>query len=211
VDTKFQPLKEWPREKTKEQVRGAFKAGFTDSLELLRTELRHLGTKTLIVCADLDPRQIRNDGFIRSDARPEYSGVRVYFDSKHGQIDMCCDKFKNWQDNLRGIALTLHRLRTAELYGCVSSKGEQYAGWAQLPAPDAQKDGAFPNVESAAGFLQQHSDIACEEILLAKSVYAVAYRQAVKKLHPDAGGKHEDFTRLQEAAKLLDKHFAGGL
>lgn len=207
MDTKFKPLKEWPREKTKYQTHAPFKAGFSSSLDLLRTELRRMGTKTLVVCADLDERQIRNDGFIRSDARPDYSGVRIYFDSKYGDMDMCCDKFKNWQDNLRGIALTLHRLRTAELYGCVSAKGEQFAGWAQLPAPDQDKSGAFPNTESAAGFLQQHSEIACEEILAAQSVYKLAYRLAAKKLHPDAGGNHDDFTRLQEAAKLLDRHF----
>jgi hypothetical protein len=205
--TRFKSLGEWPREKTKHQSHSRFKVGFTETLELLRTELRFLKTKTLVICADLDPHEIRNDGFIRSNARPGYSGVRIFFDSKHGDLDMCCDKFKNWLDNIRGIALTLHRLRTAELYGCVTSKGEQYAGWAQLPAPDAPKDGMFPNVESAAGFLQQHSEIACEEIIVAQSVYKLAYRLAAKKLHPDAGGNHEDFTRLQEAAKLLDRHF----
>lgn len=207
MDTKFRPLGEWPREKTRHQHGKHFKVGFTETLELLRSELRKLGTKTLVVCADLDPREIRNDGFIRSNARPGYSGVRIFFDSKHGDLDMCCDKFKDWIENIRGIALTLYRLRTAELYGCVTSKGEQYAGWAQLPAPDQDKSGAFPNVESAAGFLQQHSEIACEEILIAQTVYKLAYRLAAKKLHPDAGGKHEDFTRLQEAAKLLDRHF----
>jgi hypothetical protein len=31
-----------------------------------------------------------------------------------------------------------------------------------------------------------------------------AYRQAAKKLHPDAGGSTADFQRLQEARRVLD-------
>jgi hypothetical protein len=36
--------------------------------------------------------------------------------------------------------------------------------------------------------------------------YGAAYRAAAMKLHPDRGGKHEDFVKLQAAATILDKH-----
>jgi hypothetical protein len=58
-----------------------------------------------------------------------------------------------WTDNVHAIALTLERLRLADLYG-VTSRGEQYAGWKMLPGPITAGPGAAPtmSMEDAARF-----------------------------------------------------------
>jgi hypothetical protein len=36
------------------------------------------------------------------------------------------------------------------------------------------------------------------------------YKVAARHLHPDAGGSHEQSTRLREAKRILDEHGGGG-
>ncbi len=44
------------------------------------------------------------------------------------------------------------------------------------------------------------------EILENSGVREIAYRLAARKLHPDAGGSHEMFVKLQSAKAVLDQH-----
>ena len=59
-----------------------------------------------------------------------------------------CDKYSNWQANLRAIALSLEALRAEDRYG-VTRRAEQYKGWAKLLPPNAE----FASDIEAAGFL----------------------------------------------------------
>src|SRR5215831_4271915 len=86
------------------------------------------------------PRDIRNDGWPKSSARPTQPGVILSFTTKQGRIVMPCDSFKDWEANLRAIALSLERLRAADRYGVTTEEKEQYIGWLRLPATSQTDD-----------------------------------------------------------------------
>lgn len=201
----FRPLEKWPRPDTKNRAWGQFRSTLGDTLDLLTNELWYLNATNLVIEIGLTEDDIRTrDGLPRSDARkPWHPGVIISFTSKHGPLKYMCDKFTDWQKNIRAVAMTLHRLRLAELYGC-SSSGEQYQGWKQLPMGEAQSNGMSP--QDAAGFVQQHSEINASEILEIPSALALAFRMAAKKCHPDSGGSHESFVKLNKAKAVLEEH-----
>ena len=58
--------------------------------------------------------------------------------------------------------------------------------------------------EEALEFLRIHAGWAYGPDYVDPEDIDRAYRQAAKKLHPDAGGSTADFQRLQEARQLLD-------
>lgn len=205
----FQPLTDWPGERTKSKQSCQFRSGYDSTLASLKYELGRLDAKNVILLADCDPRDIRRDGLLRGDARLRSSGIVLTFDCKHGQLSYPCDTYYNWQDNLRAIALALEHLRAVDRYG-VTRRGEQYTGWARLPAP-AAADG-FKNVDEAAIWLaNQTADQTEGEILSSAAAYEKAWRAAAKKLHPDVqGGVTAGFQKLQQARELIEKHFTSG-
>jgi len=50
---------------------------------------------------------------------------------------MPCDSFRDWEANLRAIALSLEHLRAVDRYGVTTEEEEQYTGWLRLPAAGA--------------------------------------------------------------------------
>lgn len=202
IDARFVPLEHWPRKFTSNRRRSQFDSSYSQTLDKLKGELSKLGARNVVIQVALDPRDIRRDGWPRADARrPKHPGVVVSFDSRHGPLSYVCDAFFDWEDNLRGIAMTLERLRLVDLYG-VTSSGEQYKGWAALPAPD----GDVTTVEQAATFIERYSGISVISIKGDAVEFRSAYRAAARKLHPDVGGDTIAFQRLQSAHDILKKH-----
>jgi len=206
----FQPLTQWPGERTKAKQSCQFRSGYDSTLAALKYELARLDAKNVILLADCDPRDIRRDGLLRGDARLRSSGIVLTFDCKHGALSYPCDTYYNWQDNLRAIALALEHLRAVDRYG-VTRRGEQYTGWARLPAP-AAADG-FRTVDEAWVWLcDQLAPSSAREglprVRLTQENYDQAWRAAAKKLHPDVqGGVTAGFQKLQQARQLLEKYF----
>lgn len=131
-------------------------------------------------------------------------------DTKYGSLKWTCDQFRDYWDNLHAIALTLERLRLADLYG-VTKRGEQYSGWKMLPGPiTATQSGAMRvmTMEDAARFVSQCTAgaFSAAQLLKDKSAWQQAYRIAVKDIHPDMAGQQSDggWDKLQEAAQLLN-------
>lgn len=204
LEARFVPLERWPRKKrgSYSQTRAPFKASYPNTLDLLETELRQLNAKNVTIEADFTPRDIRNDGWPRSSARPKSPGVIVSFDSKHGALALPCDRFNAFEDNLRAIAMHLHHLRKSNLYD-IAQAGEQYCGWAALPAEGGT---GLTTVGDAAAFLARHSGFETKQIEYSADVMTAAYRTAAQRLHPDRGGETHLFQQLQNAMKLLRKH-----
>src|SRR5579863_10251967 len=50
-------------------------------------------------------------------AKLRTQGIILTFNSKHGPLSYPCDKYSNWQANLRAIALSLEALRAVDRYG----------------------------------------------------------------------------------------------
>ena len=202
VDIRFRPLQEWPRAATKTRRQAAFTASWRSTIELLKRELKHLKAKNVVIRVALRESDIRLDGLPRADARrPSHPGVILSFDSERGALSFMCDYFLRHEDNLRGIAMTLERLRLVDLYG-VTSSGEQYKGWAALPAPDSD----IKTLEAAAAFIEKYSGLSADKIKAETVEFRSAYRIAARKLHPDAGGDTVTFQRLQAAHDILKRH-----
>lgn len=209
----FRPLTTWPRKKTESYHRRSspFKATVDQTQKMLGRELNHLqAANPVVIQAAFSERHIRIDGLVYANApQPEFPGIILTFTSgKHGPMNFCCDDCRRWQDNLRAIALTLERLRLADLYG-VTKSGEQYAGWKALPGPIVTP--AAMTVEDAARFVAKSADVPNQAGRIVDSAdrFADYYRIAAKRLHPDAnaGATPPEWYQLQRAKEILDKHF----
>lgn len=201
----FRPLSTWPGTPTArhQRKRSPFSARYGVTLELLDKELRHLGAKDVIIEADCDESQIRLDGQFRAGAKMNGPGIILSFKSRHGPLRYPCDKFLNWDCNLRAIALALESLRRVDRYG-VTKNAEQYRGWKALPGAEPEEP-TFKTLEDAAEFISASTgykytteQIMCEDYLNA------AYKTAAFKHHPDRDGDAKIFTKIEDAKRMLE-------
>lgn len=203
----FRPLHRWPREETGHRKPSRFRARWSDTIELLKRELRLLRARNVVIQLDLREEDIRLDGLPRANARPSTPRVILSCETPDGPLSFPCDTWNDWQDNVRAIALTLEHLRAVDRYG-VTKHREQYTGWRALPGAGASS--VASSAEWAAQFIASASGKEVWGILDDPDYAADAYRLAAKRLHPDAGGSTEAFQRLQEAKRILDAHHGGG-
>lgn len=165
-------------------LRSQFQATYGRTLEDLERELGHLDAVDITIQAGFPKDKIRNDGWPYSSARPEHPGVVLQFrrPNEKDVLTFRSLKFASFEENLRAIALTMDALRRVDRYGVV--EGEQYAGFKRLEAGDP-KEAAIEFIKAAsglkAGSMEEH------------------YKAAARKLHPDLGGSHDEFVRLQSA------------
>lgn len=200
IDCRFKPITAWPSKPTVDRTYGPFKATWLKTLDLLERELSHLNARDITIEAFFHPSHIRNDGWPRSDARPTQPGVILSFETKKGRFSMPCDRFTTYQANCRAIALTLEHLRGAERYG-VADRGEQYTGWLKLPAASAMDEAEQLAVTLAqmAGIEVVHANT----IATNQDAFDRAWREAVRRTHPDTGGSAESFTMAIRARDRL--------
>jgi hypothetical protein len=208
IEFAFRPIDKWPQKQTPHHLRKSpFKAGWSNTMPILRRELEYLKAKNAVIMLAVSESEIRLDGLPRADARPDHPGVIIAFDSQHGPLKLPCDTCRSWQDNARAIAFHLAHLRQSALYG-VGRFGEQYTGWKQLP-PAVVTPPRF-TVDSAAAWMAtvMASDYPAD--LLVKSVdnFKTAYRASATKLHPDTnnGIARPEWHLLQQAAEVLRRH-----
>lgn len=171
-----------------EGSRWTFKAPLSSTVDLLYTELRMVGARSIVLEMDIRPQDIRNDGLPRSNARPQSSeAVALSFDTEHGPLRWATNEYGRWESNLRSIALTLQALRAVDRYG-VSKRGEQYAGFRALPVSSDPADQIVTREQAQAVIDRFGSgDV----------------RAALRATHPDRGGDSDDFRRVQKARELL--------
>lgn len=195
LNVTFHPMGVWPGKRTREHKRSPFGAGYQNTLVLLERELGHLDARDVRIYIDVEPYEIRNDGWPRGSARPGMPGVVLAYKTKAGEFSMPCDTFLDWQTNLRAVALTLERLRAIDRYGV--TQGQQYAGFKAIEAPQKW------TVERSIEFIALNSGIYIED----RDSYRKAYRTAASRLHPDSGGSAAQFHLLGDAKEILDAHF----
>lgn len=185
------------------RVRSPFHGSYTDTLDRLEREMRHLGATNIVILVDADHSEIRNDGWPRSTMRPKTMGVVVTFSTPAlGSLRYEAGKFNAWEQNLRAIVMTLERLRAVDRYGC--TKGEQYTGWKKLPGGAGPIVGSeWASVEAAMRFLCLIGQPSTLSIL--PSDLDMVYRAAARKAHPDAGGSHEVMSKVNRAKEYIEK------
>ena len=139
------------------------------------------------VQAYLRREDIRNDGWPRSNARPQKPGVVVTFHKGGAAMSFPCDRFDGWEDNLRAIALSLQALRMVDRYG-VTKRGEQYTGWRALPTSTDAADSLLTR-EQARQYIDDR--------------YGGDIKRALMETHPDRGGDTDEFRKVVRARELL--------
>lgn len=207
LEARFVPLKDWPGDREKKRQRARFDSSYAQTLTLLADELRRLAARQVVIQAGFAAHDIRNDGWPRSNAKtPADPGVILSFESKHGPLSYPCDRFTDWQDNLRAIALSLQALRAVDRYG-VTRRAEQYRGWTQLPPPPPSATSLFATRIEAATWLaaKSHWPYKLDDLLIKADAVDIAVRMARRRLHPDFGGSHDEYVRIDEAKRKLEK------
>lgn len=111
--------------------RAKFKAGYSDTLNHIERELKHLGAREVTVQAGF--RQVRQDGWPYSSAKPDHPGVVLQFRQGKDIVTFRALRYHTFEHNMRAIALSMEALRAVDRYGVV--EGQQYAGFKQLAAP----------------------------------------------------------------------------
>jgi hypothetical protein len=210
------PLVKWPRQPTEPRVNALFKSAMPRTLQRLAYELNSItALNPILVTTDHQhEKEIGIDGLPLKELRqPKNPGVILEFyaliegkGSPRVRMQYACDRYKHWQHNLHSIALTLESLRAVNRYGATAA-GEQYAGFKQLPAP-AVSANAIVTVDDAAKALAGMPGVAstARMILDSKDIFIRDYRAAANKAHPDRGGTDEQWSRLDDANKLLRIH-----
>jgi hypothetical protein len=190
------------------RTRSRFTATWRDTLTLLSREV------------DALKNHIRQDGMLRSDARPSDPAVVVAFESKHGPLLYRSDSFNApawgardvpvWQANVRAVALTLESLRAVDRYGATET-GQQYTGFKALPAGRAMPASHMTATEAAAvlervaiGEMGESRERVVERIQ-AESAYArEVWHEARKMSHPDhRDGDQTLWDQVEQAAAVL--------
>lgn len=153
IDCRFVPVDAWPAKPTPTGQRKSapFRTAYTKTLRLLESELGHLDAKDILIQAYLQRGDIRNDGWPRSGARPSQPGIIVTFLSRGSTMSFPCDRFYEWEDNLRAVALSLQALRMVDRYG-VTRNNEQYRGFAALPPKSDARAAAIAFLAKTTGW-----------------------------------------------------------
>lgn len=206
----WRPLTSWPGTPTLHAARlkSPFVAKYNDTLNLLEHELGKLGAGNITIQAQITLAQIGNDRWPKPAATFQGPAVIVSFRSGLDDTEYSypCDTFLGWQSNLRAIALALEALRKIDRYG-VARRGAQYQGFRALPA--AHQQGKMPIEEAAALIASRVPGVSPDAIATNEKFFDAMFKFASRELHPDAGGSHEDFVKLQEAGSALTEHFKG--
>lgn len=148
----------------------------------IEDEVRRLGGTDLVLSTNL---QLRIDGFPRSgQPDPIDTGAAVYFTRDGKQLVFACDRYNSVRQNLRAIGLHLCALRGMERWG-VGTLDQAFAGYMALP--------------ETAGEDPWWKVLGCEDPPASPLQLEHAYREAARRAHPDTGGSHDAFVRVQRA------------
>lgn len=162
---------------------GSRKHTVHESARELELEIKRMGGKDMIISSNL---RVKGNGLPYSGQKqPDDPGVAVYFKWNRRDLVFACDKWTSVEDNLWAIVKHIEALRGQERW-CVGSLDQAFAGYMQLPDPDARQWWEVLGVAETAdnGEIRQ------------------AYLRLAKQYHPDAGGDSVMFDQVQKAYDL---------
>lgn len=199
-----------PRTKSENRKRshfGATRGGQLSPYEAakgLLDELRRLGASHVVITSLLPTR---HDGLPYSDGRSEDPGVAVWFVHRGHERVFACDAWRTHGENLRAIALSVEAMRGLERWGMADVVERAFAGFAALPAGDADtppqpRKRPWREVLGSTWPELDHDEL----LVLAKS----RHRKLIQQHHPDAGGTHELAAELNAALAEAEKELSHG-
>jgi hypothetical protein len=204
IDCRFIPIQKWSKKPTPSYSRrDRFSAPWSKTLDLLERELVKLRAKEIVIEAFFHPSDIRNDGWPRSNARASQPGVILRFTTKKGIMEFACDRFADWQQNLRAIALGLEKLRMIDEYGIIEVEEQQYTGWLKLPAASATDE-----AQQLALILCKYAatdETKAKTVVVDQKMFESVWREAVRRTHPDQNPERSgaDFNNVIQARDRL--------
>lgn len=178
----YRPLATWPYPPAKRTVRVTpFRSDWRRTLVLLEEELERAGASDVIIGLVMDASAVNLAGQIKPEAVVRHKGVELSFQPRQGdRLTFHAEAHPTWKANLHAIALGLEALRAIDRFG-ITSSGEQYAGFALLPANVA--------AERGSQLVQVHGGLP----------------EALRATHPDHGGAAADFQAVQAYRATLPK------
>lgn len=180
--TEAYPL-HWPSgyKRTEKPKKSQFKRSFSEARDKVMDEIRKFGGKMPILSTEIP---LRKDGIPYANyGKLSDEGVAVYFTYNSQQVVFCCDKWDSVADNMNAIGLTLEALRGMERWGVSDMISRTFSGFKALPEGTSSEWNVVLGVTKDAH----------------PSVVKDAYKKLAMKNHPDMGGSHEEFLRIQKA------------
>ena len=186
---------QWPMPVPRSKVRGtpAFKArNWTESLALLRAELRRLGAQSIVISTN---QQLRQDGEPYAQVRKiDDPGVAVYFRLDGDQLCFPCDRWSSIAHNLRAITLHIEAMRAQQRYGVGTAK-QAFTGYKALTATAGESEPWWT-------VLGIPEDSNVDQV-------KAAHRSAAALAHPDRGGSADQMARINTARDRALAEIAG--
>lgn len=183
----------WPRTRPEKRQEATLEATFAHAVRRAMQEanLLHARTPMLSLNVPLGPHGTPLDGY--GEAQPEDTGAALYFSFEGERHAIACDHWQRVEDNIQALAQTIETLRRLQRVGGFDLVRQALKGFALLePTGDAE---SWWNVLGVPFDAPLHAAEA-------------AYRNLVRKAHPDRGGSDEAMVRLNIAireARLLLK------
>lgn len=158
-----------------------------DGMDRLTGELKRLGARNAIISSNL---RVRGDGLPYSQQAKQLDdpGVAVYFKLAGKDRVLACDRWNSAADNMAAIAGHIEAIRSQDRYG-VGTVEQAFAGYTALPS-DASTDWWLELGVTINATIEQVEE---------------AYRSKARAAHPDAGGTHDQMSRLNAARDAARK------
>lgn len=170
---------DWPRTDNPEHSR--FDTSLTKARDKLTCEVALMGGLNLVISSNA--RTNRSGEILSRQSRIEDTGVTAYFDRNGEQVCIPCDRWIRLEDNVNAIAQVIGALWGLEQWGAKQMVDQAFRSFAALSAGNEL---AWWEVLSVSGTASRQQ-------------VEAAYRQQVRRHHPDARGSADAFLRIKDA------------
>lgn len=170
-----------PRREPHRRRTSQFQTSRAKAISGLLDEIRKLGGRNPIISSNLQTYERGGQEIPYANQRVDDSGVAVYFELKGEEKCFALDLYKNIDDNIHAIELTISALRGIERWGGGELMDAAFRGFQALPSPDMVVSTA-PQWFAGLQTVEERKK---------------RYRELVKELHPDAGGDVEQFREMK--------------
>lgn len=178
----------WPlhRKRSAHREYGRFKTAFAKARDNIVAEVSRMGGRNAIISTNIE---LRRDGLpYASFTQPADPGVALYFTYKGKQMCFACDRYRNAQDNMHAISLTISALRGIARWGTGDMMEAAFSGFMALPAPKME---------------DEPHEILGVERNAARSEIEYAYKRLAAQHHPDKGGSTDQMARINAARDAM--------
>lgn len=175
-----------------------FQTSFASARDGVIYQLKKMGAKDIIISSNVP---IKRDGlpysvpYGKSNSVTDDAGIAVYFNFQNDQKVLCCDAYHTLDDNMHAINKTVEALRGIDRWQVSEILTRAFTGFTALPETITLNSKSIWEI------------LGLNEKPASSAIVHQAYKQQVKKVHPDAGGSVEGFHELQVAYNQALSHF----